>query len=54
MLSHNILEVEKIIGKRVWKGKVEYLTKWKGYSDSEVTWEKASIFSSQLIDEYER
>jgi len=32
-------EVEKILGKRVRKGKTEYLIKWAGYDDQDNTWE---------------
>jgi transposase InsO family protein len=32
-------EVEKILGKRARKGKIEYLVKWVGYDESENTWE---------------
>ena len=39
-------EVEKICGKKV-KGKgIFYLVKWKGYPDSEATWEPAKNLKS--------
>ena len=57
-------EVEAILDKRIIKkegrlgrGKeVQYLIKWKGYPDSENTWEKQSNLDQcqQLVDEYEQ
>jgi chromodomain-containing protein len=35
----NEYEVERILQKRVRKGKTQYLVKWKGYDYSENTWE---------------
>jgi len=48
-------EVEKIVDKRMAKGKPEYYVKWKNWPDSDNTWEPiANLESSQdLIDEYE-
>ena len=36
-------EVEAIIGRRNNGGRVEYLIKWKGYSEEENTWEPDRI-----------
>jgi chromobox protein 1 len=48
-------EVEKIVDKRMAKGKPEYYVKWKNWPDSDNTWEPiANLESSKdLIDEYE-
>jgi len=48
-------EVEKIVDKRMSKGKPEYYVKWKNWPDSDNTWEPiANLESSKdLIDEYE-
>lgn len=31
--------VEAILNKRIFKGKIQYLVKWKGYSEQECTWQ---------------
>jgi hypothetical protein len=40
--SSDEFEVEKILRKRVERGRAMYLVKWKGYSNTENTWEPAS------------
>ena len=35
-------EVDSIIDSRIYKGKLQYLVHWKGYDDSERTWEPVS------------
>ena len=39
MIDNNYYEVEKILDKRIVRGRKEYLIKWKGYSEKESTWE---------------
>merc|ERR1711994_254070 len=45
-----------IINKRVWKGKIEYLVKWKGWDNpDDNTWEPvANLECKELMEEYER
>lgn len=54
-LDGKIYQVEKVLGKRIINGKVEYYLKWKGYPDSQNSWEpEENIYNKDLIEEFER
>ena len=56
MSDSELWEVSAIIGRRreAVSGKIEYLVRWKGYDDSQATWETESNCSDcwHLIDEF--
>jgi transposase InsO family protein len=45
--------VEALLDKRISRGRVEYLVRWKGYGPEEDMWRPASDIEQSLIDEYE-
>jgi hypothetical protein len=48
-------EVDRIIGERVVNRKKEYLVTWKGYPESEATWESHdNVQDLQVMDAYEK
>ncbi|ODM96524.1 Heterochromatin protein 1 [Orchesella cincta] len=53
--SSGVYDVEKVLKKRRGKrGKSEYFLKWKGYPDSENTWEPEDNISIYLILDFEK
>lgn len=47
--SEGLYLVEKIVGKRVRNGHVEYLIKWQNYSSSENTWEPIENLNCPIL-----
>ena len=49
-------EVEKILNKRIVRGKKKFLVRWKGYMVEEDTWENRENLrnTKELVEEFER
>ena len=47
-------EVDAVIDSRIYKGKLQYLVHWKGYNESERTWELASNLknSPKIVEQF--
>lgn len=48
VIKDDKFEVEKFIGKRKQKGKIQYLVKWENFPDKDATWQMASILKEDL------
>ncbi|XP_028394783.1 uncharacterized protein LOC114518939 isoform X2 [Dendronephthya gigantea] len=46
-------EIERVISRRVRRGKIEYYVKWKGFSSLENTWEPRQNLNSAAISAFE-
>ena len=47
-------EVDAIIDSRIYKGKLQYLVHWKGYDESERTWEPVTNLknSPEIVEQF--
>ena len=54
--SDGEFEVENILAKRIFKGKIEYKIKWRYYSIKESTWEPAENLggAKQIVEKFEK
>ncbi|KAK3825645.1 MAG: hypothetical protein J3Q66DRAFT_436680 [Benniella sp.] len=51
--SENVYEVERVVGHKRERNVVSYHLKWKGYPDTDNTWEKEkSVFCKDLVADY--
>jgi len=52
--EEQVYQVEDILKKRVRKGTVQYLLKWKGYGDEDNSWEPIENVGAELILQFEK
>ena len=48
----NVFEVERLLGKRRRGGELQYLVRWRGWSEQHDSWEPESHIGLAAIDEY--
>ncbi|XP_033105072.1 uncharacterized protein LOC117107482 [Anneissia japonica] len=54
-MEENVFAAEKLLNRRLKKGRVEYLVKWKGWSERHNTWEpEGNILDNRLLERYEQ
>lgn len=53
-MSGPYFEVEKILKRRIKMGRVQYFLKWKGFPDTDNSWEPESNVTKDLITEFEK
>lgn len=51
--KQNIFSVERILDKKIKKGKTFYFIKWFNYSDNHNSWEPEEYVYPGLVEEYE-
>ncbi|XP_071946352.1 uncharacterized protein [Antedon mediterranea] len=54
-MGENVFAAERLLKRRIRKGKVEYLVKWRGWSLRHNTWEpEGNILDARLFERYEQ
>ena len=53
-VDETIYYVDKILDRKIEKGKKRYLIKWQGYSSKDNTWEPRGNFNRALVKEFDK